>query len=204
LVENTQYSDGKIRCGWVSGDPLLIEYHDEEWGVPLYDDLKLFEFLMLEGAQAGLNWILVLKKRENYRKAFSGFDPKIVATYGEMEIMGLLENPGIIRNRRKIEGAVGNARLFLDIQEEFGSFAEYCWEFVNGKPVVNRWKDVSQIPKGTPESDAFSKDLKSRGFKFTGPTIIYSFMQAVGMVNDHIEDCFRYCQLGGRGNPDLR
>jgi len=198
LVENTHNRDGKIRCGWESEDPLMVGYHDEEWGVPQYDDLKLFEFLILEGAQAGLNWSLVLKKRENYRKAFSGFDPEVVAMYGEKEIMDLLEDPGIIRNRRKIEGAVGNARLFLDIQEEFGSFAEYCWEFVNGKPVINRWKDVSQIPTGTPESDAFSKDLKRRGFKFTGPTIIYSFMQAVGMVNDHIEDCFRYSQLGGR------
>ena len=181
-----------VRCAWVSSDPLYIAYHDTEWGVPVFDDRKLFEFLLLEGAQAGLNWLTVLKKRENYRKAFSNFDPARVAGFTEKKIQSLLNDTGIIRNRLKVRSAVTNAAAFLEIQKEFGSFAEYSWRFTGGKPIKNCFKSIREIPARTPESDAFSKDLKKLGFKFVGSTIIYAHMQAIGMVNDHTVDCFRY------------
>jgi len=190
-------ANGLIRCGWVNSDPLYIAYHDKEWGVPVFDDALLFEFLVLEGAQAGLSWLTVLKKRENYRKAFSNFDPAKVASFSEEKIQSLLNDPGIIRNRLKVRSAVTNAAAFLEIQKEFGSFAEYSWRFTGGKPVKNCFKSIREIPARTPESDAFSKDLKKRGFKFVGSTIIYAHMQAIGMVNDHIVDCFRYKEVGG-------
>jgi DNA-3-methyladenine glycosylase I len=181
------------RCSWVNVDnALLLEYHDREWGVPNHDDRKHFEFLILEAAQAGLNWSIVLNKREGYRSAFSQFDPEKVARYTKARINKLVVDPGIIRNRLKIESAVKNARALLAVQKEFGSFDKYCWRFVDGKPRQNRWKSLRQIPATTPESDKFSRDLKQRGFKFVGPTVIYAHMQAVGMVNDHLVDCFRY------------
>ncbi len=185
----------KSRCGWSVKDADYIRYHDEEWGVPVYDDRKLFEFLILEGAQAGLSWITILKRRENYRKAFSGFDPKKVARYTPKKIASLLQNAGIIRNRLKIHSAVSNAKAFLKIQEEFGSFSNYQWRFVGGKPLCNKRKTLKDLPAKTQESDAFSKDLKKRGFSFVGSTIIYAHMQAVGMVNDHVVTCFRYKPL---------
>ena len=185
----------KKRCAWLNNDPLFIEYHDTEWGVPLYDDRKLFEFLILEGAQAGLSWATILRKRENYRKAFDEFDPQKVARYDKRKIRQLLNDAGIVRNRLKINSAVSNARLFLEVQKEFGSFSAYSWSFVGGKPKVNRWKSLKELPAMTAESDAFSKDLKKRGFKFAGSTIMYAHMQAVGMVNDHTVDCFRYKEL---------
>lgn len=188
--------DGLTRCGWVTDDPLYIVYHDTEWGVPVFDDRKLFEFLILEGAQAGLSWLTVLKKRENYRKALEGFDPKKVAAYGEDKVQGLLRDPGIIRNQLKIRSAVTNAAAFLKIQEEFGSFAEYSWNFTGGKQIVNRFRSMREVPAKTPESDALSRDLRKRGFKFVGSTIVYAHMQAVGMVNDHIVDCFRHGEVG--------
>ena len=181
------------RCSWVNVDnALLLEYHDREWGVPNHDDRKHFEFLILEAAQAGLNWSIVLNKREGYRRAFSQFDPEKVARYSKAKIDKLIADPAIIRNRLKIEAAVKNARALLAVQEEFGSFDKYCWRFVDGKPRQNRWKSQRQIPATTPESDKFSRDLKQRGFTFVGPTVIYAHMQAVGMVNDHLVDCFRY------------
>jgi DNA-3-methyladenine glycosylase I len=181
------------RCSWVSVDnALLLEYHDREWGVPNHKDRKHFEFLILEAAQAGLNWSIVLNKREGYRRAFSQFDPKKVARYSKAKINKLIADPAIIRNRLKIEAAVKNARALLAVQEEFGSFDKYCWQFVDGKPRQNRWKSQGQIPATTPESDKFSRDLKQRGFSFVGSTVIYAHMQAVGMVNDHLVDCFRY------------
>ncbi len=176
-------------------DPLMLQYHDREWGVPVRDDRKHFEFLVLEGAQAGLNWAIVLKKREGYRRAFSGFDPQKVARYTEKQIEKLTLDPANIRNRMKIEAAVRNARAFLAIQNEFGSFDAYCWRFVDGRPKLNRWKAMGEIPATSLESDAFSKDLKQRGFSFVGSTIIYAHMQAVGMVNDHLVDCFRYREI---------
>jgi DNA-3-methyladenine glycosylase I len=181
------------RCSWVSVDNALMrEYHDREWGVPNHDDRKHFEFLILEAAQAGLSWSIVLNKREGYRRAFSQFDPEKVARYSKAKIDKLIADPAIIRNRLKIEAAVKNARALLAVQEEFGSFDKYCWQFVDGKPRQNRWKSPRQIPATTPESDKFSRDLKQRGFAFVGPTVIYAHMQAVGMVNDHLVDCFRY------------
>lgn len=183
------------RCVWPGNDPLYIAYHDTEWGVPLHDDRRLFEFLVLEGAQAGLSWITILRKRENYRKAFDQFDAEKVARYTPKKIEKLLQNPGIVRNRLKVAAAVTNARAFLDVQEEFGSFDAYSWRFVDGKPIQNRWKAIKQLPAKTPESDAFSKDLKKRGFTFVGSTIIYAHMQACGMVNDHTVDCFRHKEL---------
>jgi DNA-3-methyladenine glycosylase I len=181
------------RCSWVNPDnALLLEYHDREWGVPSHDDRKHFEFLILEAAQAGLNWSIVLNKREGYRRAFSQFDPEKVARYTEAKVDKLVADPGIIRNRLKIESAVKNARALLAVQEEFGTFDKYCWQFVGGKPRQNRWKLQRQIPATTPESDKFSRDLKQRGFSFVGSTVIYAHMQAVGMVNDHMVDCFRY------------
>jgi len=181
------------RCSWVNVDNALMrEYHDREWGVPVHDDRKHFEFLILEAAQAGLNWSMVLNKREGYRRAFSQFDPEKVARYTKAKIDKLVADPGIIRNRMKIESAVKNARALLEVQEEFGSFDKYSWQFVDGKPRQNRWKSLRQIPPKTAESDKFSRDLKQRGFNFVGSTIIYAHMQAVGMVNDHLVECFRY------------
>jgi DNA-3-methyladenine glycosylase I len=181
------------RCSWVNVDNALMrEYHDREWGVPVHNDRKHFEFLVLEAAQAGLSWSIVLNKREGYRRAFSQFDPEKVARYTKARIDKLVADPGIIRNRLKIESAVKNARALLAVQEEFGSFDKYSWRFVDGKARQNRWKTLRQIPATTAESDKFSRDLKQRGFSFVGPTVIYAHMQAVGMVNDHLVDCFRY------------
>ena len=189
---------GKKRCTWCGTDPLYVRYHDREWGVPVRRDRKLFEFIILEGAQAGLSWITVLRKRENYRKAFAGFDPEKVARFSRRKIESLLRDPGIIRNRLKVESAVTNARAFLDVQEEFGSFSRYQWGFVDGRPLQNRRRTLKDLPARTDVSDAFSKDLKKRGFRFVGSTIVYAHMQAAGMVNDHTRDCFRYRELGGR------
>lgn len=184
------------RCDWpAGGNALYVQYHDEEWGVPVHDDLRQFEFLVLEGAQAGLSWATVLNKRENYRKAFAGFNPEKVARFTPAKIEKLLENPGIIRNRLKIASAVHNARRFLAVQEEFGSFDRYLWRFVNGRPLVNRWRYSKEIPASTPLSDAISKDLKQRGFKFVGSTVIYAHLQAAGLVNDHLVHCFRYKEI---------
>jgi DNA-3-methyladenine glycosylase I len=183
-----------IRCAWASGE-LSIRYHDEEWGVPVHDDRKLFEFLILEGAQAGLSWDTILNKRENYRKAFDRFDPERVARYDRRKIQKLLRDPGIVRNKLKVASAVGNAKAFLQVQKEFGTFDRYIWQFVGGKPRVNARKSLQRLPASTPESDAMSKDLKQRGFKFVGTTICYAYMQATGMVNDHVVDCFRYTAL---------
>jgi len=177
------------------GGPLLLQYHDREWGVPVHSDRKHFEVLVLSGAQAGLSWSIVLKKREGYRRAFDKFDPEKVARYSEKQIQNLTSDPEIIRNRMKIEAAVRNARAFLEVQEEFGSFDSYCWRFVEGRPKLNRWKTMRQIPATSPESDALSKDLKGRGFSFVGSTIVYAYMQVVGMVNDHLVDCFRYREV---------
>ena len=192
------------RCAWVGTDPLMLRYHDREWGVPVHRDRKHFEFLILEGAQAGLSWSTVLRKREAYRRAFSRFDPSTVARYSAKRIRKLLQDPGIIRNRLKIESAVGNARAFLAVRDEFGTFDSYCWRFVDGRPRVNRWKSTGQIPATSHESDAFSKDLKQRGFRFVGSTIIYAHMQAVGMVNDHLVDCFRYREVRRLTSPARR
>jgi DNA-3-methyladenine glycosylase I len=186
---------GITRCAWAKSDRLYIDYHDHEWGVPVHDDRALFEFLVLEGAQAGLSWVTVLRKRENYRLAFDNFDPPKVASYNEQKIAELLDNPGIIRNRRKIEAAINNARAFLKLQDEFGSFDAYLWRFVGGKPRHNAWHTLAELPARTAESDALSQDLVKRGFKFVGSTICYAHMQATGMVNDHTVDCFRYAQL---------
>jgi len=184
------------RCPWVGVEnPLMVEYHDREWGVPVHDDRKHFEFLVLEGAQAGLSWAIVLKKREGYRRAFEGFDPQRVARFSARRIEKLALDSGIIRNGMKIEAALRNARAFLKIQEEFESFDSYCWRFVDGRPRLNRWKSMRQIPATSPESNAFSKDLKHRGVSFVGSTIVYAHMQAVGMVNDHLVDCFRYHEI---------
>ncbi|MBS4167984.1 DNA-3-methyladenine glycosylase I [Parachlamydia sp. AcF125] len=189
-------SQNKRRCQWVTEGHLLYEnYHDTEWGVPLHDDCKHFEFLILEGAQAGLSWLAILKRRENYRKAFANFNPRKVAAYDEKQIAALMNNEGIIRNRLKIEAAIKNAQLFLDIQKEFGSFDTYVWKFVGGAPIQNRWASLQEIPIETPHSQALSRDLKKRGFKFVGPTIMYAHMQAIGLVNDHTTDCFRHSQL---------
>lgn len=183
-------ADGKIRCGWVGGKPHFIAYHDQEWGVPIHDDQKHFEMLLLEGAQAGLSWETILLRRNGYRQAFADFDPKKVARFTAKKKAVLLENLGIIRNRLKIDSAVTNAQAFLAVQEEVGSFDRYVWQFVGGKPKVNRWTRMSQVPATTPESDALSKDLKKHGFRFVGSTIIYAYMQAAGLVNDHTTDCF--------------
>ena len=185
----------KKSCEWATGSQLLIDYHNHEWGVPVHDDRKLFEFLILEGAQAGLSWDTILKKRENYRKTFDNFDFLKIAGYDKKKIEQLLKNPRIIRNRRKVEAAVLNAQAFIKIQEEFGSFDTYIWQFVNGIPIQNSWKNFREIPARTKESEAMSRDLKKRGFRFVGPTICYAFMQAVGMVNDHTVECFRYKEL---------
>ena len=180
------------RCGWATDDPLYARYHDLEWGVPLHDDAKLFEMLLLEGVQAGLSWLTVLKRRENYRIAYDGFDPKKIAAGDSKKSEQLLADPGIIRNRLKIEAARGNARAFLQVTAEFKSFDAFIWSFVGGRPILNSWREIGQIPATSPESETMGKELKRRGFKFVGSTICYAFMQAVGMVNDHVTDCFRY------------
>jgi DNA-3-methyladenine glycosylase I len=185
------------RCAWPGTDELYVRYHDEEWGVPVHDDRLLYEFIVLEGAQAGLSWITILRRREGYREAFAQFDPEAVARLGESDVERLLVNPGIIRNRAKILSAIQNAKAFLKIQEEFGSFDSYIWRFVDGKPIVNHFKSLQEIPARTELSDAISKDLKVRGFSFVGSTIIYAHMQATGMVNDHVVDCFRHAELAG-------
>lgn len=180
------------RCGWSTSDPLYLEYHDTEWGVPVHDDRKLFEMLCLEGAQAGLSWITILKKRENYRKAFDNFDAKKIARYDARKVKQLLGNEGIVRNRLKVAAFIQNAKIFLEVQKEFGNFDTFMWQFVGAKQKVNKWKTLKHIPPTTPESEAMSKELKRRGFKFIGSTICYAFMQATGMVNDHLITCFRY------------
>ena len=183
-------SDSKTRCGWVGGKPHFIAYHDQEWGMPIHDDRKHFEMLLLEGAQAGLTWETILLRRDGYRRAFAEFDPEKVARFTAKKKAVLLKNPGIIRNRLKVDSAVTNAQAFLTVQEEFGSFDRYVWQFVGGKPKVNHWTRMSQVPATSPESDALSKDLKKRGFRFVGSTIIYAYLQAAGLVNDHTIDCF--------------
>ncbi|WP_422857891.1 DNA-3-methyladenine glycosylase I [Flagellimonas sp. S174] len=185
----------KHRCGWCVGDPLYEAYHDEEWGVPVKDDATLFEFLILETFQAGLSWITVLRKRENFRSAFDGFDYKTIAHYGQKKIDELLSNPGIIRNKLKVHATVSNANAFLQVQKEFGSFSNYIWSFVDNMPIKNSWKNYKDAPATTPLSDSLSKDLKKRGFKFVGSTVVYAFMQAIGMVNDHEVNCFRYNEV---------
>jgi DNA-3-methyladenine glycosylase I len=194
----------KTRCAWAGSDPLYRAYHDREWGVPVHDDRKLFEMLMLEGAQAGLAWITILRKRDHYRKAFDGFDPVKVARYTDRRLEKLLADEGIVRNRLKVAAARTNARAFLAVQREFGSFDRYIWEFVGGNPIQNRYRRLEDLPANTPESDAMSKDLKKRGFKFVGSTICYAFMQAVGMVNDHVISCYRHQQLSPAPNRRSR
>ena len=183
------------RCEWCGTDPLYVKYHDDEWGIPLHDDHGLFELLILEGAQAGLSWSTILRKREGYRKAFDNFDARKISQYSEMDVSRLLANSEIIRNRLKINATITNARAFLEAQEQFGSFDHYIWQFVNGRPIQNSWEKLTDIPSSTPESEAMSKDLQRRGFKFVGTTICYAFMQAVGMVNDHVVGCFRHKEL---------
>jgi DNA-3-methyladenine glycosylase I len=183
------------RCSWVNDDPLYVAYHDQEWGVPEYDNQGLFEKLMLDGAQAGLSWYIILKKRDGYRRAFDGFDPVKMARYTPHRVEKLLRDPGIVRNRLKVESAVTNARAYLAIMDALGSFSDYLWQYVDGRPIVNHWNHLHEVPASTPRSDAMSKDLKRRGFRFTGTTICYAFMQAVGMVNDHVTDCFRHPEI---------
>jgi len=186
------------RCPWAGTDPLYVEYHDHEWGVPQHDDRHLFEMLILEGAQAGLSWITILRKRAHYREVFDGFDPHEVARYGDRKIATLLSDPGIVRNRLKVNSAVANAKAYLDLQHEFGSFDAYLWSFVGGRPIVNTWRTMKEVPAKTVESDALSKDLQKHGFRFVGSTICYAYMQAVGLVNDHLSGCFRHSALAGR------
>jgi DNA-3-methyladenine glycosylase I len=187
-----------IRCPWPTSDPLMLAYHDREWGVPVHDDRTLFEFLLLEGSQAGLSWSTILRKREGYRVAFDGFDPEQVARYGPDKVAELLANPGIVRNRAKVAAAIGNAKAFLAIREEHGSFDRYIWGFVDGKVVHNAWTRLGDLPAVTPLAETISRDLKRRGFRFVGPTIVYAHMQATGMVNDHLVTCYRHRELGGR------
>lgn len=187
--------NAKNRCAWCKDDALYQKYHDEEWGVPVYDDDTLFEFLILETFQAGLSWITVLRKRENFRKAFDNFNYKKIATYNQVKIDSLLQNAGIIRNKLKVKATITNAQAFIKIQEEFGSFSNYIWGFVNGKPIKNNFKTLAEVPANTPLSDTISKDLKKRGFKFVGTTVVYAHMQATGMVNDHLTNCFRYNEV---------
>ena len=184
-----------LRCPWCGADELYVKYHDEEWGVPVRDDRKLFEFLVLEGAQAGLSWITILRRRENYRAAFAGFDVEKVAKFGERHVARLMNDTGIIRNKAKIESAIKNARVFLKVVEECGSFGAYFWDFVDGKPIVNHWKELYQVPAVIPLAEKISKDMKKRGFSFFGPTVCYAHMQATGMVNDHLTCCFRHAKL---------
>ena len=185
----------RTRCGWCLGDPLMVAYHDEEWGVPLHDDRRHFEFLVLDGAQAGLSWQTILRKRESYRRAFAGFDPARVARFGERDVERLLADAGIVRNRQKIRSAIANADVFLELQAECGSFDDYVWRFVDGAPKVNRWRKTGDIPARTAESAAMSRDLRRRGMSFVGPTICYAYMQAAGMVNDHLTSCFRHAAV---------
>ncbi|NLP58881.1 DNA-3-methyladenine glycosylase I [Lutibacter sp. B1] len=185
----------KTRCGWCGNDPLYIEYHDTEWGVPVYNDDKLFEFLILETFQAGLSWITILRKRENFRKAFDNFDYKKIANYNDAKFEELLQDAGIIRNKLKIKATITNATAFMEVQKEFGSFSKYIWSFTNGLPIKNNWENLKQLPATTTLSDSISKDLKKRGFKFVGSTVIYAHMQATGMINDHITSCFRYDEV---------
>jgi len=185
----------KTRCGWLTNDPLYLAYHDSEWGVPEHDDRKLFELLILEGAQAGLSWLTILKKRKNYRQAFAHFDAGKIATFGEKQVAALLANEGIVRNRLKIAATIQNAHAFLAVQKEYGSFAAYLWQFVSDRPKANTWQTLKEVPAKTAESDAMSKALAKSGFKFVGSTICYAFMQAAGMVNDHTVDCFRYAEV---------
>ncbi|MEQ8799063.1 MAG: DNA-3-methyladenine glycosylase I [Salinisphaeraceae bacterium] len=187
------------RCGWCGEEPLYVEYHDREWGVPVTDDRLLFEFLILEGAQAGLSWWTVLQKREGYRRAFADFDPAAVATFTDEQLTALRNDPGIVRNRAKIAAARGNARAFLEVQAEYGRFSDYLWGFVNGQPVINHWQRLDQVPATTPLSDALSRDLKRRRFKFVGSTICYAYLQAVGVVMDHVTGCFRHADLADAG-----
>ncbi|MDH3197799.1 MAG: DNA-3-methyladenine glycosylase I [Candidatus Krumholzibacteria bacterium] len=194
----TKKEEPRPSCEWPSGDPLMIAYHDREWGVPLHDDRRLFEFLVLESMQAGLSWRTVLHKRENFRKAFSGFDPRRVARYTAKDVARLMGDAGIIRNRQKIEAAINNARRFLEVQKEYGDFDRYIWGFVGGKPIRNRFRKLSELPARTELSDAVAKDLKARGFKFLGSTVVYAHMQATGMVNDHLVRCFRYKEVQAR------
>ncbi len=196
-MKNHPKPDGKRRCTWPL-TPLALRYHDREWGVPLKNDRKIFEFLVLDAAQAGLSWDIILRKREGFRAAFAAFDPAKVARYDRRKVRRLLADPGIIRNRRKIEAAITNARAFLAVQKEFGSFARYIWQFIGRRPRVNRWRSLRDLPARTAESDAMSRDLKQRGFRFVGPIICYAFMQAAGMVNDHTVDCFRHAELARR------
>jgi len=188
-------SDSKIRCEWCLSSPEYVKYHDEEWGVPVYDDNKQFEFLVLESAQAGLSWITILKRREDYRKAYSNFDVKKVAGYDNNKIAKMLSDTSIIRNRLKIESSINNAKRFIEVQKEFGSFSKYIWGFVNNKPVINSWDSIKDVPANTELSDSISKDLKKRGFKFVGSTIIYSHLQATGIINDHVTGCFRHDEI---------
>jgi len=188
-------TSGKTRCLWAKTHPLLIDYHDHEWGTPVHDDPRLFEFLLLEGAQAGLTWLTILKKREAYRQVYDNFDPERIARYSKDRLGRLLNDPGIVRNKLKVASSVVNAKAFLSVQKEFGSFDAYVWRFVGGRPIQNAWRNAAEIPTSTRESEAMSNDLKKRGFKFVGPVICYAFMQAVGMVNDHTVDCFRYHNL---------
>ena len=183
------------RCPWCGTDELYVKYHDEEWGVPVHDEQKHFEFLVLESAQAGLNWLTILRKRENYRKAYDNFDAAKISEYDENKVNELMQNAGIIRNRRKIEASINNAKGFLEIQKEFGSFDNYIWSFVDNKPVINHWKDISEVPATSEQSDKVSKDLKKRGFKFLGSTIIYAHLQATGIINDHLTSCFRHNEV---------
>ncbi len=191
----------KTRCAWPGNDPLYVAYHDQEWGVPLHDDRLLFEFLILEGAQAGLSWITILRRREHYRRAFAGFDPAVVADFDEQKIATLLQDASIIRNRLKVHAAVSNARAFLKVQADVGSFDAYIWQFVDGKPIQNTWRSLAEVPAETAVSHMMSKDLKQRGFRFVGPTICYAFMQATGLCNDHVTDCFRYEQVKALSKP---
>ncbi len=190
------------RCKWCGQDELYMKYHDEEWGKPVFDDNRQFEFLVLESAQAGLSWITILRKRENYRKAYESFDPSAVAAFDEAKVHELMSNEGIIRNERKIRASINNAQRFLEIQQEFGSFYDYIWRFVDYKPVINKWKSEAEIPAKTDLAEEISRDMKRRGFKFLGPVIIYSHLQATGLVNDHVTDCFRYEQLVSISNKD--
>lgn len=189
-MTSLKLNTAKVRCAWVSDDPLYIYYHDQEWGIPIYDERLLFEFLILEGMQAGLSWLTILKKRDNYRVCFDDFNAKKIAQYNQVKVDQLLKNPGIIRNKLKIQAIISNAKAFLKMKEEGINFSEYLWDFVDGKPIKNHWKNLKEIPTQTPLSDKLSKDLKAHGFKFVGSTICYAFMQAVGLVNDHTMDCF--------------
>lgn len=185
----------KERCGWCGTDELYVAYHDEEWGVPVRDDRTLFEFLILEGAQAGLSWSTILNKRKGYRRLYDAFDPELVARYDDAKVAGLLTDPAIVRNRAKVAASIGNAKAFLEVRTEFGSFSDYIWRFTDGVPIQNIWKNLAEIPAKTPLAETISKDLKQRGFKFVGPTIVYAHMQATGMVNDHIVSCFRHAEV---------